>query len=130
VIELDSSALRSTISFTGRRPPRPGGVSIRRASRSACPGHGTPVEAKLRPPIIFGCVGVAGQCVNKFDMVLNLRTAKAIGIELPTSSSVNAPGDFGIALVGFVLLTVWRAPPLLVVVVSALGGMVLALANG
>jgi chromate transporter len=45
------------------------------------------------------------------------------------TSSVNAPGDFGIALVGFVLLTVWRAPPLLVVVVSAIGGVVLALAQ-
>ncbi len=43
------------------------------------------------------------------------------------TSSVNKPGDFGIALVGFVLLTVWRAPPLLVVVVSALGGMGLAI---
>jgi chromate transporter len=46
------------------------------------------------------------------------------------TSSVNAPGDFAVALVGFVLLTVWRAPPLLVVVISALGGMVLPLANG
>src|SRR6516165_6663394 len=46
------------------------------------------------------------------------------------TSSVKTPGDFAIALVGFVLLTVWRAPPLLVVVVSALGGMVLPLANG
>ncbi len=44
------------------------------------------------------------------------------------TSSVNAPGDFGIALVGFVLLTVWHAPPLLVVVISALGGIALALA--
>ena len=43
------------------------------------------------------------------------------------TSSVKSPGDFGIALLGFVLLTVWRAPPLLVVVVSALGGIVLAL---
>jgi len=43
-------------------------------------------------------------------------------------SSVKTPGDFGIALVGFVLLTVWRAPPLLVVVVSALAGVALALA--
>lgn len=42
------------------------------------------------------------------------------------TSSVSKPGDFGIALVGFVLLTVWRAPPLLVVVVSALGGIGLA----
>jgi chromate transporter len=46
------------------------------------------------------------------------------------TSSVNAPSDFGVALVGFVLLTVWRAPPLLVVVVSALGGIGLALASG
>ncbi len=45
------------------------------------------------------------------------------------TSSVKTPGDFGIALVGFVLLTVWRAPPLLVVVVGALGGIALALAN-
>jgi chromate transporter len=42
------------------------------------------------------------------------------------TSSVTTPGDFGIALVGFVLLTVWRAPPLVVVIVSALGGIALA----
>jgi chromate transporter len=46
------------------------------------------------------------------------------------TSSVTAPGDFGIALVGFVLLTVWRAPPLVVVVISALAGVALALAKG
>ena len=46
------------------------------------------------------------------------------------TSSVNTPGDFGVALVGFVLLTVWRAPPLLVVIASALGGVTLARANG
>ena len=45
------------------------------------------------------------------------------------TSSVKTPGDFGIALLGFVLLTAWRAPPLLVVVVSALGGIALALAK-
>ena len=42
------------------------------------------------------------------------------------TSSVKTPGDFGIALVGFVLLTVWRAPPLVVVIISALGGIALA----
>ena len=42
------------------------------------------------------------------------------------TSSVKTPGDFAVALVGFVLLIVWRAPPLLVVIVSALGGIVLA----
>jgi chromate transporter len=41
------------------------------------------------------------------------------------TSSVKTPGDFGIALVGFVLLTVWRAPPLVVVIISALGGIAL-----
>jgi chromate transporter len=42
------------------------------------------------------------------------------------TSAVQTSGDFGIALVGFVLLTVWRAPPLVVVVISALGGIALA----
>jgi chromate transporter len=44
------------------------------------------------------------------------------------TSSVHAPGDFGLALAGFVLLTAWKAPPLVVVVFSALGGMALAIA--
>jgi chromate transporter len=42
------------------------------------------------------------------------------------TSAVKTPGDFGVALVGFVLLTVWRAPPLVVVIISALGGIALA----
>ena len=42
------------------------------------------------------------------------------------TSSVKTPGDFGIALVGFVLLTAWRAPPLVVVGISAIGGVVFA----
>ncbi|MBU6425201.1 MAG: chromate transporter, partial [Rhodospirillales bacterium] len=44
------------------------------------------------------------------------------------TSAVKTPGDFGVALLGFALLTVWKAPPLLVVAVSALGGVVLAMA--
>lgn len=43
------------------------------------------------------------------------------------TSSVKAPGDFAIALVGFVLLMAWRAPPLIVVLVSACAGIALAL---
>jgi chromate transporter len=43
------------------------------------------------------------------------------------TSSAKAPGDFAVALVGFVLLTAWRAPPLVVVLVSAGAGIVLAL---
>ena len=47
------------------------------------------------------------------------------------TSSVKTLGDFGIVLVGFVLvgfvlLNVWRAPPLVVVIISALGGIALA----
>jgi chromate transporter len=45
------------------------------------------------------------------------------------TSSIRSPGDFGIALVGFVLLTVWRAPPLVVVAVSAIGCIALAQAS-
>ncbi len=40
------------------------------------------------------------------------------------TSSVKTPADFAIALVGFALLTVWRTPPLIVVLLSALGGIV------
>jgi len=43
------------------------------------------------------------------------------------TNSVKAPGDFAIALVGFVLLVAWRAQPLIVVLVSACGGIALAL---
>jgi chromate transporter len=43
------------------------------------------------------------------------------------TSSVKGPGDFGIALVGLVLLTAWQTPPLVVVAISALGGIALAL---
>jgi len=39
------------------------------------------------------------------------------------TSSVTTRGDFGIVLVGFVLLTVWRAPPLLVVIVTAVAAV-------
>jgi chromate transporter len=43
------------------------------------------------------------------------------------TSSVKTSGDFAIALIGFVLLVAWRAPPLVVVVTGAFGGVVLAL---
>jgi chromate transporter len=45
------------------------------------------------------------------------------------TTSVKTPADFAIALVGFVLLVTWRAPPLVVVIIGALGGIVLALAT-
>ena len=46
------------------------------------------------------------------------------------TSSVKAPGDFGVALVGFVLLAVWRTPPLVVVIICAAAGAGLALLPG
>lgn len=41
-------------------------------------------------------------------------------------SAVREPADFAIAAVGFVLLTVWRAPPLLIVLLAAAAGIGLA----
>jgi|UPI00034B0403 chromate transporter len=42
------------------------------------------------------------------------------------TGAVGTPRDFALAAVAFVLLTVWRAPPWSVVVLTALGGLVLA----
>jgi len=38
-------------------------------------------------------------------------------------SSVRSLRDFAVALVGFVLLTAWRMPPLIVVILAAVGGV-------
>lgn len=45
------------------------------------------------------------------------------------TSSVKSRGDFGLALVAFVLLMRWGAPPLVVVIISALGGAALTFAS-
>jgi chromate transporter len=42
------------------------------------------------------------------------------------TTTVHSPRDFGIALVGFVLLIAWRAPPLVVVAFSAAAGTAMA----
>ena len=42
------------------------------------------------------------------------------------TTSVKSGGDFGIALTGFVLLTVWRVPPLVAVIAGAFGGIALS----
>jgi chromate transporter len=42
------------------------------------------------------------------------------------TSSIKTSYDVALALVGFILLTMWRAPPLLVVIMGALGGIGLA----
>jgi chromate transporter len=41
-------------------------------------------------------------------------------------TSVKTPGDFGVALTGIILLGIWRAPPLLVVVLGALAGVAMS----
>ena len=43
------------------------------------------------------------------------------------TTAVKTHGDFALALIGFVLLTAWRVPPIVVVVAGALGGMILAI---
>jgi chromate transporter len=59
---------------------------------------------------------------------INAAVVGLLGAALYTpvwTSSVRTPADLGVALIGFALLTVWRAPPLLVVIIGALGGMAL-----
>jgi chromate transporter len=43
------------------------------------------------------------------------------------TSAVFTQKDFTLALTGFILLTVWKTPPWIVVVISAVGGVLLAL---
>jgi chromate transporter len=43
------------------------------------------------------------------------------------TTSVKGPFDVALALIGFVLLTAWRAPSLVVVLVGATGGIALSL---
>jgi chromate transporter len=45
------------------------------------------------------------------------------------TSSVRSPGDFALALAGFILLTAWRTPPLIVVILGAIGGIALSIAT-
>ncbi|MGA7324869.1 MAG: hypothetical protein WBX25_10385 [Rhodomicrobium sp.] len=52
-----------------------------------------------------------------------------IATEPAADDKFRTPGDFAIALAGFVLLTVWRAPPLAVVIISALGAVAIALTS-
>jgi chromate transporter len=43
------------------------------------------------------------------------------------TSSVRSSGDFALALAGFVLLIAWRTPPLIVVILGAIGGIALSI---
>lgn len=42
------------------------------------------------------------------------------------TSAVSTAGDISVALIGFILLTVWRARPIWVVIMGALAGIYLA----
>jgi chromate transporter len=44
------------------------------------------------------------------------------------TTSVMGPRDFGVALIGFLLLVMWELPPLVVVAISVAGGIGLAVA--
>lgn len=43
------------------------------------------------------------------------------------TSAILSPYDFALALTGFALLTVWKAPPWMIVAMTATGGIVLGL---
>lgn len=45
------------------------------------------------------------------------------------TSAILTPRDFALALTGFVLLTVWKAPPWMVVALCAAGGVLAAIAT-
>jgi chromate transporter len=60
---------------------------------------------------------------------INAAVVGLLGAALYSSlwiSSVKSVGDFAVALVGFVLLIAWRAPPLIVVILGALGGILVS----
>jgi chromate transporter len=67
-----------------------------------------------------------------FQAALRGINAAVVGILLAAlyhpvwTSAISSAADFGLALVGAALLMIWKVPPWLVVVVSALGGAILA----
>jgi chromate transport protein ChrA len=83
-------------------------------------------SAKAPTDVAAGVIGVAVMRGVNAAMVGLLGAA----LDNPVwTTSVKGPGDFGLALIGFVLLTAWEAPPPLVVAVTAAGGIVLAIAG-
>ncbi len=46
------------------------------------------------------------------------------------TSAIFAPGDFGLSVVGFLLLVMWRVPPWLVVILGAVGATIIANISG
>ena len=66
-----------------------------------------------------------------FQAMLRGINAAVVGLLLAAlyhpvwTSAIQAPGDFALGLVDFLLLAFWKWPPWLVVVLSAFGGAVL-----
>jgi chromate transporter len=67
-----------------------------------------------------------------FQAALRGINAAVVGILLAAlyqpvwTSAIGSAADFGLALAGAALLMIWKVPPWLVVVLSALGGALLA----
>ncbi|MBA4493923.1 chromate transporter [Paenactinomyces guangxiensis] len=69
----------------------------------------------------------------KFQAALNGINAAVVGILLGAlydpvwTKAIQSPADFSLALIAFGLLTIWKLPPWVVVVFSAMGGAILSL---
>ena len=60
---------------------------------------------------------------------INAAVVGLLGAALYTpvwTSSVHDPADVSVAIIGFVLLTAWRTPPIVVVTIGALAGVFLS----
>jgi chromate transporter len=83
--------------------------------------------------LLVGCLPIWNllRVQASFQAVLCGINAAVVGLLLAAlyhpvwTSAIHAPADFALGLVDFLLLTFWKWPPWLVVVLSALGGAVL-----
>jgi chromate transporter len=72
------------------------------------------------------------RAVPVFQSALKGINAAVVGLLLPAlykpvwTSAIHAPADFGLGLVAFGLLMFWKLPPWLVVILTALGGEMIA----
>jgi chromate transporter len=70
--------------------------------------------------------------VTGFQSALKGVNAAVVGLLLTAlykpvwTSAIYAPADFGLGLVAFGLLMLWKCPPWLVVILTAIGGEVIA----
>ena len=82
--------------------------------------------------IIFGLT-IGGRFFSSYTLTLILQQIAVVGIlgaalyNPVWTSAVLSPRDFAVALAGFLLLTVWKLPPWIVVALLALAGAILQL---